>query len=83
MLFGKPVVVTNVGGTFELVKVGVSGFLFEPGDIESLVQYIKQLIQKPKLRESMGKEGKLIIEKHFSTKAYAKNFENMILNICQ
>ena len=83
MLFGKSVVVTNVGGTFELVKVGVSGFLFEPGDIESLVQHIKQLIQNPRFRESMGKEGKLIIEKRFSTKAYAKNFEDMVLNICQ
>jgi glycosyltransferase involved in cell wall biosynthesis len=83
MLFVKPVVVTNVGGTFELVKVGVSGFLFEPGDIESLVQHIKQLIQNPKLRESMGKEGKLIIEKRFSTKVYANNFENMVLSICQ
>ena len=83
MLFGKPVVVTNVGGTFELVKVGVSGFLFKPGDIESLVQHINQLIQNPKLRESMGKEGRLIIEKHFSTKVYAENFENMILRICK
>ena len=83
MLFGKPVVVTNVGGTFELVKVGVSGFLFKPGDIESFVQHIKQLIQNPKLRASMGKEGKLIIEKRFSTKVYANNFENMVLSICQ
>jgi glycosyltransferase involved in cell wall biosynthesis len=83
MLFEKPVVVTNVGGTFELVKVGVSGFLFTPGDIESFVQHIKQLIQNPKLRASMGKEGKLIIEKSFSTKVYINNFENMVLSICQ
>ena len=65
------------------IVLGVSGFLFEPGDIESLVQHIKQLIQNQQLRESMGKEGKLIIEKHFSTKAYAKNFEDMVLRICQ
>jgi glycosyltransferase involved in cell wall biosynthesis len=81
MLFGKPVVVTNVGGTFELVKVGVSGFLFEPGDIDSLVKYIKQLIQDPKLRKSMGQEGKLIINQHFSTKVYVQNFEEMVLNL--
>jgi len=83
MLFGKPVVVTNVGGTFELVKVGVSGFLFEPGDVGSFVHYINQLIQNPRLRESMGSEGKKIIYQRFSTKVYVRNFEDMVLSICQ
>ena len=41
MLFGKPVVVTNVGGTSELVKVGVSGFLFEPGIFIFRIFFIK------------------------------------------
>jgi len=80
MLAGKPVVVTNVGGTFELVKVGKSGFLFEPGDIRSFVHYIKQLIQNSRFREAMGTEGKLIIDQCFSTKVYARNFENMVLS---
>jgi len=83
MLVGKTVVVTNVGGTFELVKVGVSGFLFEPGDVSSLVYHIKQLIQNPRLRESMGAEGKLIIKRRFSTKVYARNFEDMVLTLYQ
>ncbi len=83
MLAGKPVVVTNVGGTFELVKVGKSGFLFEPGDIRSLVHHIKQLIQSPRLRESMGTEGKKIIYRRFSTKVYVRNFEDMVLTLYQ
>jgi len=79
MQVGKPVIVTNVGGTFELVKVGKSGFLFEPGDVYSLVGYLDQLIHDPKLRGSMGTEGKRIIEENFSTKVYVRNFENMAL----
>jgi glycosyltransferase involved in cell wall biosynthesis len=79
MLVGKPVVVTNVGGTFELVKVSISGFLFEPGDVGSLVCYIDHLAHDPRLRNSMGEEGKLIIKQSFSTKVYARNFEKMIL----
>jgi glycosyltransferase involved in cell wall biosynthesis len=78
MLVGKPVVVTNVGGTFELVKVGKSGFLFEPGDVHSLIVYLGRLIHNPKLRDSMGAEGKRIIEENFSTKVYAQNFEDMV-----
>lgn len=81
MLAGKPIVVTNVGGTFELVNVGKNGFLFEPGDVRSLVRYLSLLIRNPKLRESMGEEGKRIIAQNFSTELYAKNFENMVLNL--
>ena len=81
MQIAKPVVVTNVGGTFELVKVGKSGFLFEPGDIHSLVGYLDQLIKDKKLRDNMGTEGKHIIEKHFSTEVYVRDFEDMVLNL--
>ena len=81
MAVGKPVVVTDVGGTFELVKHGKSGFLFSPGDIDSLVKYLKKLINNPQLRVFMGREGKRIIEQKFSTEEYARNFEKMIFDI--
>jgi len=77
MLVGKPVVVTNVGGTFELVKGNKSGLLFEPSDHNSLVEHLCQLIQDPKLRTFMGAEGKRIIAKKFSTKKYVQKFEDM------
>jgi len=81
MLVGKPVIVTNVGGTFELVKIGKSGFLFEPGDVHSFLEYLGRLIHDPKLRDSMGAEGKRIIEEKFSTKVYVRNFEDMVLTL--
>ena len=81
MSASKPIVVTNVGGTFELVKEGRNGFLFEPGDIHSLVGYLSRLIQDQKLRASMGTEGKRIIVENFSTELYARNFEDMVLTL--
>jgi glycosyltransferase involved in cell wall biosynthesis len=81
MLAGKPIIVTNVGGTFELVNVGKNGFLFEPGDVHSLVKHISLLLNDPKLRESMGKEGKRIITEKFSTELYARNFEDMVIKL--
>ena len=80
MLASKSVVVTNVGGTFELVNSGKNGYLFEPGDVHSLVEYIRELILDPNLRMSMGAEGNRIINERFSTKVYVRNFENMVLN---
>ena len=80
MLASLPVIVTNVGGTSELVDIGKNGYLFEPGDIKSLTRYIQGLISNPLLRKDMGKYSKTIIEERFSTKVYAKNFEIMIKN---
>lgn len=81
MKIGKPVIATNVNGIPEAVEDGKSGFLFKPGDIRSLINYIRQLIFNPQLRVKMGEEGKRIIEERFSTEKYARNFEDMIFNL--
>jgi len=78
MLASLPVVVTDVGGTKELVEGGENGFLFEPGDIEMLEYYLRDLINNKSSRKKMGLVSKGIIEAKFSTKAYAVEFEKMI-----
>jgi glycosyltransferase involved in cell wall biosynthesis len=78
MAAGKSMVVTDVGGTSELVANGRCGFLFEPGDVQALVKYLTELIRDSKLRAAMGLEGKRIIESNFSTEAYARKFEDMV-----
>jgi len=81
MLASLPVIVTDVGGTNELVEEGMNGYLFKPGDIETLTNYMMNLIKDKNLRISMGKRSKSIIEDKFSTKAYAKDFEEMAANL--
>ena len=78
MLVSLPVVVTNVGGTGELVDLDENGFLFEPGDQKSLTKYLKRLVDNPSKRKEMGLKSKAIIENKYSTKLYARNFENML-----
>ena len=82
MRAGRAIVVSNVGGTSELVREGDSGFLIEPGDVDSLVAYLSTLILEPELRASMGAVGKRIIEESFSTEAYVRRFEDMVLDLC-
>lgn len=81
MAVSKPVVVTDVGGTSELVRVGESGYLFQPGDVLSLVGYLRELVLAPALRMEMGVEGRRIIEERFSTAAYVSDFEEMVLSL--
>ena len=81
MAVSRPVVVTDVGGTSELVRVGKSGYLFQPGDVPAFVGHLRELVGDPVLRRSMGVEGKRIIEERFSTAAYVGNFEDMVLSL--
>lgn len=81
MLASLPVIVTDVGGTRELVNVGKNGYLFNPGDLNSLTMLLETLLSDSDLQNTMGENGKKIIEKRFSTKVYAQNFENMIIRI--
>jgi len=78
MLASLPVVVTDVGGTRELVDVGKNGYLFRPGDIRTLTDHVGMLADNHVLRKNMGLEGKRIIDSKFSTEAYARDFEDML-----
>jgi glycosyltransferase involved in cell wall biosynthesis len=81
MLASLPVIVTDVGGTNELVEVKKNGFLFEPGDCESLTRHILLLLKNREIRVRMGRESKKIIESRFSNSAYAKSFESMVAQL--
>lgn len=60
MYYGLPVIGANRGASRELIKNGVNGFLFTPGDFKDLKNQITLLYENDGLRESMGKEGKKI-----------------------
>ena len=49
-----PAIATNVGGIPSLIEDKVSGFLFEPGDVEGFSSYILQLAEDQALRRSFA-----------------------------
>lgn len=56
MAAGKPLVVTNIRGSRDLVKHGENGFVVDLDDDEALVEYFTKLIQDKDLREKMGRD---------------------------
>lgn len=66
MIFEKPVVATDGGGTKELVIDKENGFLVEQQNIEQLAEKIIFLLENPKIATEMGKKGKERIENNFS-----------------
>ncbi len=46
---GAPVVASDLGGSAEMVRDGVDGLLFPPGDATALAQRLRRLIDEPEL----------------------------------
>jgi glycosyltransferase involved in cell wall biosynthesis len=65
MAYGIPPIVTNSGGSPELVEDGVSGLVVAPGDAKAIAEAIVRLIRDPTLRLTMGKGARERIATHF------------------
>jgi len=55
MSLGKPVIATRTGGALEIIEDGVSGLLYQPGDINELTEKIIFLIYNPHKSLELGK----------------------------
>ena len=71
--FGKPVIVTNVGGLPEVVDEGKSGFIVPPSAPEQLSNAMMKLIEDPSLATEIGLYGRQLSETRFSWDSIAKN----------
>jgi len=63
MGLGLPVIATKVGVLPEAIEDGITGFIVEPGDVESIIRCWRALLLDPELCKRMGQRGR---EKVFS-----------------
>jgi len=62
MCSGLPVIASNeIGAVGDLVRHGENGFTYEAGDIETLTEYLSQVLRAPETRARMGAESRRII----------------------
>ncbi|MCK5603574.1 glycosyltransferase family 4 protein [Candidatus Pacearchaeota archaeon] len=63
---GTPVVATKTGAIPDVVKDGLNGLLVPTNDSIALASALQKLLLDKKSRESYGRKGREIVEKHFS-----------------
>lgn len=63
---GKPVICTQAGGNAEVVLDGVSGFVFQTGDVRYAAGKVTQLLSDPALAASMGERGRQRVNEQFA-----------------
>lgn len=64
---GRPIITTNNPGCRETVDNGLSGFIYNGGDVKALVKAIEKfIVMKNEERKQMGLKGRQKVEKEFS-----------------
>ena len=76
MASGSVVVAADAGGVREIVRNNKTGFLCKPGDKTSYVNCIGELLNSPKLRESVAAAGTQSVQKMFGIDAQLKKMVN-------
>jgi len=66
MRYGKPAVVTNVGGLPELVRNGETGWVVDVTDEHELTRCVVNLAKEPGERERMGRSAQAMYASRFS-----------------
>jgi len=81
MSCGVPVVATRVGALPDMIKNGVNGFLFSPGDIATLTSILIKLYTKPELTFNLGKNSRMIVEESYSWKKVAEKTYKLYMEL--
>lgn len=86
MLSGRPVIATRIGGIPEIVEDGVTGLLFEPGNVDDLAEKIRLLWNQPELCRQMGQAGRDKALREYSKEKYYQRLMdvyNRAITSCQ
>jgi len=80
MALGKPMVMSDVGGASEQVVHGQNGFLFEPGDIDSLVMHLASLTSEA-LRARMGQAAAQRVRQLYTAEVMKERFSERVTQL--
>jgi len=70
---GVPVIASRLGGLPELVRDGENGWLFQPGDVDALSEYLRRVSSlKASSIKEMGNNGYVFARNNFSKDNYLK-----------
>lgn len=77
MVFGKAIVATTAGGIPEFIKDGHNGLLVATEDSQSLAEKIDRLICDKNLRETIGKNGRMVVEQQYNYDRLVVKYEEL------
>jgi D-inositol-3-phosphate glycosyltransferase len=73
MACGRPVVASAVGGMLDTVVPGRTGLLVAPHDPAALAEALRHLLERPALRERLGRQGVERVRHHYGWDTVARD----------
>ena len=83
MAAGLPVILSNVGGTADIVVEASTGYLIQPGDGTALRSALEILLNDPSRCLEMGAQGRRRVEQHFDAKKSAGRLLELMYGIAR
>lgn len=80
MACGRPVILANALALPELVRDGVNGYLFKPGDINDLARRINSMADHPERWDEMGMASREIAVEH-NLEDVIRKFESLYVSL--
>jgi glycosyltransferase involved in cell wall biosynthesis len=77
---GLPVIASNIGAIPELIREGYNGFLFQPGNVDSLQSVISNLLNRKDLLYTLSKNA-IESSKRFSVERYLNSIMDIYSSI--
>ncbi len=73
MACGVPSIVSDVGGSSEIVENNVNGLLIKRGSVKDIADAVIYLLDNPSVLEKVGREARKTVEQRFSSNIMALN----------
>jgi glycosyltransferase involved in cell wall biosynthesis len=80
MSCGTPVIVSNVGALPYFIENNKNGFVFKDRDTNDLRDKLNIIIKNKKLAETMGRNGRKLVELKYNWQVIAKNVRKIYSN---
>lgn len=74
-LAGLPVVATRTTGMTEILRSGENGVIVDVGDEAAMLVALRELVDRPELRERYGRALEATVRERFLTSSYVRAFE--------
>jgi glycosyltransferase involved in cell wall biosynthesis len=78
MAAGLPVVTTNIRGCREAVRNGLSGYIVQPADGDSLTTAVRRLVDDPAGRAEMGRQGRRLATELYDYRQVQERFGTFV-----
>jgi glycosyltransferase involved in cell wall biosynthesis len=78
---GRPVIAYDCDGAGEICLENETGFLVQPGDLETLTNRVLELANNPSLRQRLGEWGRELVIKWFPVEKMVDDIYELYLRL--